>query len=149
MRFVYLAKDESGIALPELAISLLVILTVILGTVEIARLLWTVNALADATRRGARYAVVNAEDKQAVRDVVVVAANGITPALDGSADGCSGTSTNSICVDYDAFDVGTGQVTVSIVNYQFNLAVPFVGGSVTLPPFKTTLTAESAGVAPP
>src|SRR5882724_3189911 len=148
-RFSKLHKDERGIALPEMAISLLVLLTVIFGAIEISRLMWTVNALTDATRRGARYAIVNAQDKQAVRDVVAGAANSVSPALDGSVDGCSGSPTNSICFVYDAFDVGEGSVTVSIVNYQFNFAVPLVGGSVTLPPFKTTLTAESAGVAPP
>src|SRR5678815_5364704 len=129
-----LRKNERGVALPEVAIALTVMLTAIFGVVEISRLMWTVNALTDGTRQGVRYAVVNPQNKQAVRDVVANAVNPLDPALNPAVDGCSGNPANSICVEYSsapAFDLGSGQVTVTIVNYNFNFAIPLVGGSVT------------------
>jgi len=147
-----LRKNERGIALPEVAIALTVVLTAIFGVVELSRLMWTVNALTDGTRQGVRYAVVNPLDKQAVRNVVANAVNPLDPALNPAVDGCSGNPPNSICVEYSnfpPFGLGSGQVTVKIVNYRYNFAIPLVGGSVTLPPFKTTLPAESAGTTPP
>ena len=105
-----LRKNERGVALPEVAIALTVMLTAIFGVVEISRLMWTVNALTDGTRQGVRYAVVNPQDKQAVRDVVANAVNPLDPALDPSVDGCSGNPANSICVD--------------IAQYQHSISAP-------------------------
>src|SRR5512132_4039937 len=48
---------QSGATLVEFAIGATVFLTAMFGVIEFGRLLWTHNALADAARRAARYAV--------------------------------------------------------------------------------------------
>ncbi|HEX5707549.1 MAG TPA: TadE family protein, partial [Pyrinomonadaceae bacterium] len=65
-------RGERGAALVEFTIGALVFLTATFGVIEIARLLWTHNALTDATRRAARYAVINgSEDATAVQNVAI------------------------------------------------------------------------------
>jgi hypothetical protein len=38
---------------------------------------------------------------------------------------------------------------VSITNYTFNFTIPWIGASVTMSDYSTTLTGESAGNIPP
>ncbi len=52
-------NKERGASLVEFSIAATVFLTVMFGVIEFGRALWTHNALADAARKGARYAVVN------------------------------------------------------------------------------------------
>jgi hypothetical protein len=42
-----------------------------------------------------------------------------------------------------------GTATVTITNYTFNLSIPFIHRTLTLPAYTTTLPAESAGFEPP
>ena len=65
-------SNEQGATLVEFSIAALVFLTVMFGVIEFGRALWVHNALADAARRGARYAAVHsAGDADKVRNVVV------------------------------------------------------------------------------
>ena len=52
-------KKERGATLVEFAIGATVFLTAIFAVLEFGRALWVHNALSDAARRGARYAVLN------------------------------------------------------------------------------------------
>ena len=139
-------KNQRGIALLEMALVSAILLTVIFGSIEMARLFWTVNALTDATRRGARYAVVNAANVDEVKNVV---AYGTTTAGTHTIVSGLNPATNVSVVYSDDFGLAQGEVTVSITDFTFAFAVPIVGPNITLPAFTTTLTAESAGVAPP
>ena len=65
-------RGERGSALVEFTIGALVFLTATFGVLEFSRLLWTHNALSDAARRGARYAVTHpSADESAVKNIVV------------------------------------------------------------------------------
>src|SRR5687768_14170803 len=65
-------NKERGASLVEFSIAATVFLTVMFGVIEFGRALWTHNALADAARRGARYAVLNqASKKDDVKKMVV------------------------------------------------------------------------------
>ena len=65
-------SSERGAALLEFAIGATVFLTVAFAVIEFGRALWIHNALADAARRGARYAVIHsATDSASVQNVVV------------------------------------------------------------------------------
>ncbi len=57
MRLKTKRSGERGAALVEFAIAALVFLTAVFAVIEFGRLLWVHNALTDAARRGARYAV--------------------------------------------------------------------------------------------
>jgi Flp pilus assembly pilin Flp len=60
--------DETGAAAVEFALVSLVFLSLMVGTVDVTRLLWTVNSVKGGTRAAARYAVVNPPAAQALTD---------------------------------------------------------------------------------
>jgi Flp pilus assembly protein TadG len=137
-------RHERGSTLVEFAIGATVFLTVMFGVIEFGRALWVHNALADAARRGARYAVVNsAANSAAVKNVVVYgdAAGGTTPLVNN-------LSPANVTVTYSNFGLADGTATVSITNYQFQFVLPLVSTSIQMPSYATTLTAESAGLIP-
>jgi len=135
---------ERGAALVEFAIGATVFLMVVFAVLEFGRALWVHNALADAARRGARYAVVNtAASNAAVKNVVVYGdpAGGTQPLV-------SNLTTANVTVNYSGFGLSDGTATVSITNYQFQFVLPLVSSSIQMPSYATTLTAESAGLIP-
>ena len=128
----------------EFAIGATVFLTILFAVLEFGRALWVHNALADAARRGARYAVVHpASDCASVKNVVVYgdAAGGSTPLVDN-------LTTSNVNINYSGFGLGGGTATVSITGYEFQFVLPLVSTSITMPSYSTTLTAESAGLIP-
>ena len=146
-----MSKGQRGATLVEFAIGALVFFTATFGVLEFSRLLWTHNALADAARRGARYAVTHFEaDADAVKNVAVYGNSDATgqPLV-------AGLEPDMVLVDYKessipgvGFGYPDGAVTVTIPDYEFKFVLPFLGASITLPDYRTTLTAECAGVIP-
>lgn len=135
---------ERGSTLVEFAIGATVFLTVMFGVIEFGRALWVHNALSDAARRGARYAVVHsAGDAASVKNVVVYgnAAGGSNPLVNN-------LTTANVNVSYSGFGLSGGTATVSITNYQFQFVIPIVSTSIQMPSYRTTLTGESAGFIP-
>jgi Flp pilus assembly pilin Flp len=59
-------KNQTGATMVEFALVLILFLTVLLGIVDFARMLWTWNAASEATRWGARVSVVCERDATAV-----------------------------------------------------------------------------------
>ena len=137
-------RGERGSTLVEFAIGATLFLTVMFAVIEFGRALWVHNALSDAARRGARYAVIHtAADAAAVKNVVVYGdpAGGTNPLVDN-------LTTANVNVTYSGFGLSGGTATVSISNYQFQFVVPIVSTSIQMPSYSTTLTAESAGLIP-
>ena len=138
-------RGERGATLLEFAIGATVFLTAMFGVIEFGRMLWTHNALSDAARRGARYAVNHtSNDVGAVQNVVVYG----DPA-GGSQPLVNNLTTANVQVQYSNFGLGSGTVSVSIVNYQFQFVIPLIGTNITMPNYNTTLTGENAGLVPP
>lgn len=136
--------NERGATLVEFAIGVTVFATAMFAVLEFGRALWVHNALTDAARRGARYAALHTSaDAANVRNVVVYGneAGSGQPMLNN-------LSTANVEVDYNGFGLNAGTVSVSITNYQFQFVIPIVGTTITMPSYKTTLTAESAGLIP-
>lgn len=137
-------ESERGATLVEFAIAATVFLTVMFGIIEFGRALWTHNALADAARRGARYAVTHsADDIAKVKNVVVYGDEDggdtpVVPNLDPS----------KVTVTYSEFALNKGTVSVSVTGYQFQFVIPIVGTTITMPNYTTTLTGESVGWIP-
>jgi Flp pilus assembly protein TadG len=145
MRNTKCRRRERGSTLVEFAIGATVFLMVMFAVIEFSRMLWVHNALADAARRGARYAVTHSSaEVGAVRNVVVYdnPAGGTKPVVDR-------LTTSNVKVDYSNFGLSGGSATVSITDYQFNFVFPVVSTSIQMPAYATTLTAESAGLIPP
>lgn len=148
MRGKFSKKGERGATLVEFSICAAIFLTVVFGVLELSLLLWTHNALMDATRRGARYAVNNkATDIDKVKKVVVYG--------DPNADTATaqpllnGLTMANVDVTYPGFGVAGGRVVVTINSYDFKFAMPLLGSTLRLPNYTTALTGESAGLQPP
>lgn len=145
------ADNERGAALFEFAIVATVFLTMIFGVLEFGRFFWTHNALRDAARRGARYATVRKNDSagiQAVKYMVVYGDPNANPAT--ATPVAPGLTASNVAVEYQNYNgvLLSSRATVSIINYQFQFAVPLVGGTKTMPAYRTSLPGESVGFVP-
>jgi Flp pilus assembly protein TadG len=137
-------QRQRGSTLVEFAIGATVFLTVMFAVLEFGRALWVHNALSDAARRGARYAVVHpATDSAAVKNVVVYGdpAGGSNPLVENLTPA-------NVNVSYSGFGLNGGTATVSISNYSFQFVLPIASTSIQMPSYSSTLTAESAGLIP-
>lgn len=142
----------------------LLFFTLVFGIIEFGRMLYTHNALADATRRGARYAVLHPGSAAAAVKNEVVYGSNATFDVNGnptSAPLISGLTTTMVEVTYEGEDLDNdpdteptsfgsnlGTATVKINGYSFNLSIPVIGRSVPMPDYATSLSAESAGQIP-
>ena len=156
------SRYERGSTVVEMAMAASVFFVLIFGIIEFGRLLYTHNALTDAARRGARYAVLHPEDAPCVPNVVVYGESHIDPdtCIPNGPPLINGLSDANVAVTYEGADLdgdpaspnpwGTnlGTATVSIENYTFDLSIPFVGRTLNMPTYSTTLTSESAGTEP-
>jgi Flp pilus assembly protein TadG len=136
--------NERGSTLVEFAIGVTVFVTAMFAVLEFGRALWVHNALTDAARRGARYAVLHSSgDISQVKNVVVYG--------DPSGSGqpmLENLSTGNVEVTYNNFGLNDGTVSVKITGYQFQFVIPIIGTTITMPNYTTTLSGESAGLIP-
>ena len=136
--------NERGSTLVEFSIGVTIFVTAMFAVMEFGRALWVHNALTDAARRGARYATLHTQaDAASVKNVVVYG----NPQGNGQPM-LNNLKTGIVNVDYNNFGLNDGTVSVSIDEYQFQFVIPIFGASITMPSYKTTLTAESAGLLP-
>ena len=134
-------RSQAGLAVVELAVVLTTALVVLFGCIEIGRLFFVLNTVAEATRRGARVAVVSAD---------VAAAKTATLAY---ADYLEGLTEDNVNVVYytETGGASTGLddrafVSVAISGYEHSVLIPFLAlPAVTVPAFTTTLPVESMG----
>jgi len=123
-----------------------------------ANLYFVHNALVEATRRGARYATTQAANNTAG---TITTGTDVGPSLTairnfavyGNAGGTgpklvSGLTPANIHVDYLAFGVGAGTVTVYVTGYNYNLIIPGISRQITMPSYRTTVRGEGAGALP-
>ncbi len=136
-------KGELGASLVEFSIAATVFLIAMFAVIEFGRALWVHNALTDAARRGARYAVLHdnspaTDDK--IKNVVVYGdpTGGTNPVVDKLA-------TTNVTVSHSGYGLDTGTVSVGITDYQFQFVLPIGVASMQMPNYATTLMAECAG----
>ncbi|HKG61684.1 MAG TPA: TadE/TadG family type IV pilus assembly protein [Pyrinomonadaceae bacterium] len=159
-------RGERGTTIAEFAVISAVFFMIIFGIIEFGRLLYTHNALTDAARRGARYAVLHHEttaDEACVKNIVVYGETHVDPktCLPTGPALLNGLTTDNVRVTYEGadddnnpvtpatdFGMNLGTASVSIENYTFNLSIPLMHRTLTMPHYVTTLTAESAGEKP-
>lgn len=149
---------ERGATLVEFSIGASVFLMAMFAVIEFGRALWVHNALADAARRAARYAVSQPASSPAG---AATTGTNVGPSIAairnvGVYGNTAGTGTAmvnnltpaNIDVQYNNFGVGQGTVAITITNYQHTFVVPIIGSTITMPDYETTLTGESAGTVP-
>lgn len=135
-----LPSRQRGVAAVEFAIVASLLFTVLFGVMEMGRLLWTWNAATEATRLGARLAVVcdidrsmNAPIKSRMQDMLPALTDGnITISYLNPTNTVDSSCTNATCK----------AARVSLSGFTHTTIIPFVPLSLTLPPFSTTLRKE-------
>lgn len=130
---IVLPTRQSGAAVSEFAVILIFFMALVIAVVEFARVMYIYSSAIEATRLGARIAVVcSANDVNNVKARMKVMLNLLQPAninITYPAPGCSAATCDP--------------VTVSIQNVSVTTAIPLVPLTFTLPPFSTSLPSES------
>lgn len=136
---------QRGLTTVEFAIVGSVLFILIFATLEFGRVIFTMNVLQEAARRGARVAAVSHyQDTVAVTNAVRFMG---LPTLQQSAVGVSYLNTDG--GNADGFDA-VQYVQVSVDAPDLNVGIPYVyRGAFSLPVFTSTLPRESLGVLPP
>jgi Flp pilus assembly protein TadG len=132
------SRLQRGAAAVEFALVTGLVCVLLLAGVEIGRLLWTWNAAVDATRHGARLAVVCDRDDAAVTRAVLARVPGLR-APQVRVTWLDATGQDSACT---AADCHAARVELVGVVHQAFLPVPALR-SLALPPFATTLRREA------
>jgi len=123
----------------------------LLATIEIGRAMFTWNALTEATRLGARAAAVCSVQSNSIANAALFNSTQLVPGLlaahiNVSYLDASGTVVATPAPGNAGFN-SVRYVQVSIRGYDLNLMIPGFG-SITLPPFTTTVPRESLGIVP-
>lgn len=121
---------QRGVAAVEFALVALFFLTLLIGIMEFGRWLFTLNAASEATRWGARLAVVCDMNDADIKARMRVISRGLTDA--------------QISISYSpaACDTSACLVTVALSGVTFTPLIPFMGVAVPVPSFFTSLPRE-------
>ena len=132
---VHSRRQQAGAMIIEFALVAILFLTILIGIMEFGRWLFTLNAAAEATRWGARLAVVcgSSSSQQAIqtRIGVMIRSNG-TLRVFYPLPGCT-----TDCM-----------VTVTLAGATFTSLIPLMpapAGGWPMPDFRTTLPVEALG----
>jgi hypothetical protein len=136
----------------ETAVASAVILMVLFGVFEVARLFFVTNALEEAARRGARVAAVCQVNDPAIGRIAIFNSSG-----GASSPVISGLSTANIDIQYLSDDgtivddpvmdyLSIDAIRVNIRNYRHELIIPFLYRAFEMPVFSATIPRESLGV---
>ncbi|AUG03809.1 MULTISPECIES: TadE/TadG family type IV pilus assembly protein [Pseudomonas] len=153
-------KGMRGLYTVEFAITSLVLFTVLFGVLEMGRLYFTVNALNETVRRGARLAAVCD-----IQDPVILRRAMFNASTDGGPssllNNLTAANLNLVYLDANGAVVtspndlsGTGgfvairYVQLQVSNFSFNLLIPGFNGVFVLPVFRSTVPRESLGRQP-
>jgi Flp pilus assembly protein TadG len=134
-------ERQRGAAAVEFALVAIVFFMLLIGVVEMGRVLFTWNAAAEATRYGARVAVVCG-----LKDAAILSRmQKIMPSLTaGKVSVCYADNFAGCVPPGDDCSPSTcKQVSVSIVGVTVPTLIPISGTVLALPPFTTTLPRES------
>ena len=128
-------NSQSGVAAVEFALVAMILFSLLLGIMEFGRLMFTWNSAVEATRRGARLAVVCDMNVAAIKTSMqkfLPIANVNDIVVSYTPSGCTGAA-------------NCQSVTVSISPNApaFHYIFPFINESWRIPTFSTTLTRES------
>jgi len=123
---------QRGVAAVEFALIASIFFTLVFGVMEMGRMLFYMNTAAEATRLGARVAVV-CDVNAAVIKTKMINMLGILTAADITISYTPETCTASTCK----------LVTVSVTKNNIQTFIPFIPLRFNLPAFSTSLPRES------
>ncbi|MBT8766347.1 TadE/TadG family type IV pilus assembly protein [Metapseudomonas boanensis] len=148
-------KRMQGLYTVEFALVGLVLFVLLFGVLEMGRLYFTVNALNEVVRRGARLAAVCTVTDEDIRQRAIFNAAGTGGV--GESQLVRGLETADVKLSYldeNGLPVSAPSTTdfskiryvrLVIDQFSFSLLIPGFGGGVTLPTFRAILPRESLG----
>lgn len=148
---------QKGAETVEFTIISLLVFAVLFAIIEFSRALFVWNALAEATRRGARMAAVcpvpaaggtSPQAQQAAIFNAISSSSGTSSIIGGLTPAMIGVRYLSNAGAVVTNPIFTNFVEVSITGYTHNLIIPLWGSSISAPAFRTTLPSESLGAFP-
>jgi hypothetical protein len=143
---------QKGAETVEFAMIAVLFFAVLFVIIECGRALFVWNALAEATRRGARMAVVCPYQSPIPAQVaifdVIGGALGTSPIINGLTPAMVSVRYLNPAGAVEANPMLIEVVEVSITGYTYTLIIPLWGSSFTAPAFTTTLSTESLGSVP-
>jgi Flp pilus assembly protein TadG len=128
--------QQRGVAAVEFALVCGVFFTLLLGVVEMGRLLWTWNAATEATRLGARVAAVCDINEAHIKTQMIERLPSLT------TSNIIVTYLNPPWADNTCTVSSCKAVRVSLTGYEYEAIIPFVPLTLNLPAFTTTLRRE-------
>lgn len=123
---------QRGVAAVEFALIASIFFTLVFGVMEMGRILFYMNSAAEATRLGARVAVV-CDVNAAIIKTKMINMLGILTAADININYMPATCNASTCES----------VTVSVTKNNIQTFIPFIPLRFNLPAFSTSLPRES------
>ena len=141
-------NKQSGLSTVEFALVALVLFLLIFGVIEIARAFFVTSLLDEATRRGARMAVVCPIDDPEIFQTAAFN-NTLIPDLDAGDITVEYLDTAGAIVGNPADPTGFRQiryVRVRVVGYQHQMFIPLVAALFVMPEYATVLPRESLGI---
>lgn len=129
-------RRVGGVAAVEFAIVALVFFTLLIGIMEMGRILWTWNAAVEATRLGARLAVVCSMDDESIRTRMQEMLPSLA-SLTINIDYLNPPSAPNTCTIENC-----KAVRISLTGAAHPMAIPFLPISLPIPQFQTTLPRE-------
>ena len=141
-------NKQSGLSTVEFALVALVLFLLIFGVIEIARAFFVTSLLDEATRRGARMAVVCPINDPEIFQTAAFN-NTLIPDLDAGDITVEYLDTAGAIVGNPADPTGFRQiryVRVRVVGYQHQMFIPLVSALFFMPEYATVLPRESLGI---
>jgi Flp pilus assembly protein TadG len=136
-------KKQRGAAMLETALVLITVLGMILGIMDMGRLLLIEQFITERTREGARNAVVNNWDQTAVQNYVVY---GSTTAPSGGGPGFLGLTTSNVAfTSVPDSGIGDARYQVAVSGVKFPVFIPYIAGNYTAPTITVTSPVQSQG----
>ena len=123
--FLSANDDEKGQSLVEMALSLVILITILAGIVDGARALFTYMALRDAAQEGALFGQLAPSDTTGINRRVMISSdtaesfNGVWQVAISYTDPSNNTKNSNICL-------GDG-ITVRVTHPNFPVTMPFIG----------------------
>ena len=143
---------QRGSASVELALTGLFFFVLMLAVIETGRAMYTWNALAEATRLGARAASVCQVQDEVVASIATFNGSGLLADLKPEnivvnyLDENGGAVANPTPANAWGF-MQVRYIQVSIQGFNYAMLIPGIGG-ITLPTFSTIVPRESMGIVP-
>ncbi len=138
-------SSERGQSLAELALTLVIVLTMLAGLVDIGRAFFTFMALRDAAQEGAVFGALDPTNTAGIEQRVRTSSQQPVNLSDASEVQVSISYTGSACASADGFN----GITVTVKYNNFVLTTPFLGAILGQQSFTIQASATDTILRPP